>query len=79
MKVSSDGGTTFTQAEPVTPEFYDYIGTNDVWSSSLRTWWPFVIDLSPWAGQQVIVRFENFSNGSVTMPGLYVDNLVVGD
>ncbi|UCF05010.1 MAG: S8 family serine peptidase [bacterium] len=84
VKVSSDGGMTWTVVEPIG----GYDGTarsgnagipgeecftgynNDFWQMEL-------FDLSDYAGQQVQIRFHFGSDGSVYRSGWYVDDVVL--
>ena len=40
-----------------------------------RGWQTFTADLSPWAGQDVSIRFRMYSDGSVNLPGAYIDEV----
>ena len=61
--VNVDDGATVTQV--------DSVPNNTAWA--LRE-----LDLSAWAGQAVTVEFLHTSDGSITYPGTYLDDVLLG-
>ena len=76
VQISVDGGASFDKLTGVFPSY----GTVDgiaMWHGDAQTWRNYTADLSPWVGQQVIVRFGFFSDGSAAYPGVYLDDVSV--
>jgi hypothetical protein len=72
---------TFSVVNGVTPAYWDQSGGEMCWNDdqSQLGWQPYVADLTPYAGQTVLIRFSFNSDGSVTYPGPYIDDVVVAD
>ena len=64
VEVSSDFGTTWTRWGAVTGQG----GTN---------WYPVQLDLTPYAGTMLMIRFRLVSNGANTYDGWYIDDVSV--
>lgn len=86
VEVSTDGGVTwhilpgrYTTAE--NPSGYSYgpgytgISTTDHTISENAAWIEETFDLSPFAGQQVLIRFEYVTDESVNHAGLCIDDI----
>ncbi len=64
VEISVDGGATWTKISPA------YKGHD-------ATWYVEQIDLTPYAGSNVLFRFRFQSDGSVTYPGWYIDSVSI--
>jgi hypothetical protein len=81
LKISTNGGSTFTQVNAVTPAYPLTINNEDAWGGdhSGEGWQNYLADLSAYAGKNVILRFAFRSDGSTTAPGVYIDDLLVAE
>ncbi|WP_044245303.1 choice-of-anchor J domain-containing protein [Chondromyces apiculatus] len=82
LKVSTDGGTTWTVLSTVTPAYNLTIDSQSAWGGpalTTNTWATFSANLSAYVGQNVLLRFSFRSNASVQAPGVYVDDVVVAE
>jgi Immune inhibitor A peptidase M6 len=81
LKISNDGGATFTVLNTVNPPYNVNIFPEEAWGTEDFTmgWQIFTADLSAYAGQNIILRFSFQSDGSVTYPGVYIDDLVISE
>ena len=82
IKVSTDGGTTFTVLTSVNPPYnLSSVGGQVAWGEETfaNVWSPVIVDLSAYAGQQIVLRFSFRSDGSVVRPGVYIDDVQVGE
>jgi hypothetical protein len=81
IKVSTDGGTTFTVLTTVNPPYNLTVNTQPAWGEETfaNTWSPVVVDLAAYAGQQIVLRFSFRTDGSVVRPGVYIDDVQVGE
>jgi hypothetical protein len=81
VKISTNGGTTYALATAVTPAFTGTIGGEMGWGGSTghQFWDEYVVDLAAFAGMSVNVRFAMRTDGSVTYPGVYIDDVVITD
>ncbi|MFO0548432.1 MAG: immune inhibitor A [Polyangiaceae bacterium] len=81
LKVSIDGGQTFTQVSTVTPAYPLTITGQPAWGGdhSAEGWKNYQADLTAYAGHSVILRFAFRSDGATVYPGVYVDDLFVGE
>jgi hypothetical protein len=84
MEVSNDGGATWTLMDNsvVDPDYYDSsVGTTWAYSGHYSSdgWHQVSVDLSAYAGEVIQVRFAFYSDGSVTYPGWYIDELIILD
>jgi bacillopeptidase F (M6 metalloprotease family) len=84
LKVSTDG-VTFNTVNSVTPAYnltsvnnqVAWGGTTEPWA---QQWYVFEADLSAYAGvATVYLRFDFRTDGSVTYPGWYIDELMILD
>lgn len=90
VKISTDGGTNFTILYPTVPAAYDDDAANagnagipdepcfsghDVG----EFWQQHVFDLSDYAGDEVIIRWHFGSDSSINFPGVFIDDVFVGD
>jgi hypothetical protein len=85
LKISTDGGATFSLLTPVG----GYTGTantaNPLYPEPIYTgtatgnyWDKITVDLSAYAGQDVILRWHFGSDGSVQYAGWYIDDVAIG-
>ena len=82
--VSTDGGVTW---EPQTAENMAGESTRDdpgelaladrFYSGRAREWIEESIDLSPYAGQVILVRFQYITDAIFTAPGMVIDNIAI--
>ncbi len=81
LKVSSDGGPTFSEVMTVTPAYPLTISGQPAWGGDLSAqgWQPYSADLSAWAGHSIVLRFAFASDPAGVDPGVYVDDLVVAE
>jgi Immune inhibitor A-like, MAM domain len=81
IKVSTDGGMTYAIVPMVTPIYNQTFDGQGAWSGSTggMMWQQFVADLSAYVGMQVHLQFGFRSDGSVTYPGVYIDNVAITD
>nr|UZH23235.1 hypothetical protein [myxobacterium MSr12020] len=81
VKVSNDGGKTFTQLTAVTPAYGLTIGGQKAWGGnhSEEGWQNYTGDLSAYAGQSIILRLAFRSDGASVFPGVYVDDVTVAE
>jgi hypothetical protein len=83
VKVSTDGGTTWTVVTPVggyTGTAYAStpgVGGQPIFGGSSGGWLKKTFDLSSYVGQNATLRLHFGSDGSVTYPGWYVDDIIV--
>lgn len=81
LKVSANGGQTFTTVTTVSPPYPLTITGQPAWGGdhSVEGWQNYSADLTAWAGQSIILRFAFRSDGATVFPGVYIDDLVVSE
>ncbi|MRG96999.1 choice-of-anchor J domain-containing protein [Polyangium spumosum] len=81
LKVSTNGGQSFSTVTAVTPAYSLNILSQPAWGGDQSGvgWQPYMADLSAYAGQTVILRFAFRSDGATVFPGVYVDEVVVAE
>jgi hypothetical protein len=81
LKVSTNGGQSFTQVMTVTPAYSLTVGGQKAWGGNHSTegWQNYSADLTAYAGQSIILRFSFRSDGATVFPGVYVDEVVVAE
>jgi len=79
IKVSTDGGATFTVLSTVTPAYNLTIDGQSAYGGHGQVWEQVTADLSAYAGQQIILQFSFRSDTSGTYPGVYIDDMVVAE
>ncbi|AKU89642.1 hypothetical protein AKJ08_0029 [Vulgatibacter incomptus] len=81
LKVSTDGGETFTAVTSVSPGPDVHLDGQPAWGGDhIGSGWRLVqADLTEYAGQIVQLRFDFRSDGGVNFEGAYIDDLVVID
>lgn len=81
LKVSINGGTSFTQVTTVSPAYGLVIAGQPAWGGdhSIEGWQHYSADLTPYAGKTIILRFAFRSDGATVFPGVYVDDVVVAE
>jgi len=82
LLVSPDGGDTWDMIETPAGTDSDPVGNNLGWgytgfSGGGRSgeWIEETVDLSAYAGQQILVRFEYVTDAAVNLPGFLVDDI----
>lgn len=75
VMVSTDGGATWTPLETArtTRENPHGNGYGPGYTGSSGEWVEEVIDLTPYAGQPILLRFEYITDAAVTQPGMLID------
>jgi hypothetical protein len=76
VEISTDFGTRWTELARY--DMGDHPGWSDG-SASAGDWVHESIDLSPYVGKKVRIRFRLVSDGGVTFDGWYLDNIAVSD
>ncbi|MEM9692626.1 MAG: hypothetical protein AAGA56_08780, partial [Myxococcota bacterium] len=81
LQVSTDGGSTFSLVSTVTPTYDQNVQGEATWGDPFATpmWDEYVADLSAFAGQTIILRFQYASDSSFELRGTYVDDILVFD
>lgn len=81
LKVSTNGGRSFTQVTTVTPAYSLTIAGQPTWGGdhSAQGWQNYTADLTAYAGQSIILRFAFRSDGATVFPGVYIDDVVVAE
>jgi hypothetical protein len=81
LKVSTNGGATYTVVPTVMPAYNATVAAESAWNgnNSGAGWVAYTADLTAYAGQNVLLRFSFRTDGSVVYPGAYVDDFVVSD
>lgn len=79
LKVSNDGGMTFTLVSGVTPAYPLKVAGEPAWGGHQGGlgWQLMEADLSAYAGQVIQVQFAFNSDPSGTYPGVYIDEIYV--
>lgn len=79
LKVSTNGGQSFTQVTTVSPPYPLTVGGQPAWGGNhaAEGWRNFQADLSAFAGQTIILRFAFKSDGAAVYPGVYLDDIFV--
>lgn len=79
LKISNDGGATYTLVDTVMPGYPLTIAGEPAWGGHQAAlgWQVVQANLSPYAGQTVRLRFSFRSDSSGTSPGVYIDDLLV--
>jgi hypothetical protein len=81
LKVSTNGGQSFTQVTTVTPAYSLNISGQPAWGGdhSAGGFQNYTADLTAYAGQSIILRFAFRSDGATVLPGVYIDEVVVAE
>jgi hypothetical protein len=81
LKVSTNGGQSFTQIMTVTPAYSLNIVGQPAWGGdhSAEGWQNYMADLTAYVGQSIILRFDFRSDGATVFPGVYIDEIVVAE
>lgn len=81
LKVSTNGGSSFTNVTTVTPAYGLTIGGQPAWGGdhSAEGWTHYSADLTAYIGQPIILRFSFRSDGATVFPGVYVDDIIVAE
>jgi len=79
LEISSDGGKTWkilegprsTSENPMGNNLgYGYTGESGGWVEE-------VVDLTPWAGKEILLRFECITDDAVNHPGFFLDDISI--
>lgn len=81
LKISTDGGVTYTQVMTVNPPYNGNNGGETCWEGdqSALGWQQVTADLTGYAGTNVRLRLAFRSDTSVEYPGVYIDDMKVLD
>lgn len=81
LKVSTNGGQSFTEVTTVTPAYSLTIAGQPAWGGdhSAEGWQNYTADLTAYVGQSIILRFAFRSDGATVFPGVYIDHVVVAE
>ncbi|MGH9280591.1 MAG: peptidase M6 [Acidimicrobiales bacterium] len=86
VQISSDGGRTYRSlpATPTTaladPQAHPTVLANlPGFTGESEGWVRETVDLSPYAGQTVLLAFRYVTDWSIALPGVWFDNIAVGD
>jgi hypothetical protein len=81
LKVSTNGGQSFTQVNTVTPPYPLTVAGQSAWggNQSAAGWHNVQADLTAFAGQTIILRFAFRSDGAAVYPGVYIDDVFVAE
>jgi hypothetical protein len=79
LKVSTDGGATFSIVTGVTPAYTLTVNSESAWGGHQgdQGWQLVTADLTPYANQQIKLRFAFRSDSSGQYPGVYIDDVIV--
>ena len=81
LKVSTNGGQSFTEVTTVTPAYSLTITGKPAWGGdhSAEGWQNYTAALTAYIGQPIILRFAFRSDGATVFPGVYIDDVVVAE
>lgn len=81
LKVSTNGGQSFTTVTSVSPAYSLTIAGQPAWGGdhSAEGWQIYSADLAAHAGKTIILRFAFRSDGASVFPGVYIDDIVVSE
>jgi Immune inhibitor A peptidase M6 len=81
LKVSTNGGQSFTQVTTVTPAYSLNIYGQPAWGGdhSANGWQNYMADLTAYAGKSILLSFAFRSDGAGVFPGVYIDDVVVAE
>ncbi|AKU89651.1 choice-of-anchor J domain-containing protein [Vulgatibacter incomptus] len=79
VRVSTDGGSTFSVLSDVSPAYGGNVDSVPAWSGnqSGAGWQQFSANLAAFEGQQVKLRFAFRSDGSTNFAGVYIDDVSI--
>ena len=77
--VSTDNGVTFTVVTTVTPSYPLTVAGEPAFGGYNQVWETVDVDLSAYAGQQVVLRFGFQSDGSFNGSGVYIDAITIAE
>jgi bacillopeptidase F (M6 metalloprotease family) len=80
LKVSANGGA-YTLVTGVVPAYDLTVQSEPAWGGddSAQGWKYFTADLSAYAGDQIRLRFAFRSDSSIQKPGVYIDDISLGE
>ncbi len=81
LKVSTNGGQTFTDVSTVAPPYNLTVAGKPAWGGdhSADGWTNYRADLTAFIGQPIILRFAFRSDPATVFPGVYIDDIVVAE
>ena len=83
VKISTDGGTNWSLLDDtvIEPDYDGMLIGESAYRGDKSTlgWHQVTADLTAWVGQTIMLRFAFRSDGSVTRPGWFIDDVMVAD
>jgi hypothetical protein len=81
LKVSTNGGQTYTEVMTVSPPYPLTIAGQPAWGGDLSAlgWQNYTADLTAYAGTSIELRFAFRSDAATVYPGVYIDDVVVAE
>lgn len=84
LRISEDGGVSFVAIPTgsVQPAYnHDNVAGEDAWTGPLAStgWRPMLVNLTPWAGREVVLRFAFNSDAANNDAGWYVDDVLIAE
>jgi len=61
----------------VTPAYNASVGSQSSWTYNTQTWNQYSVDLNPYVGQTIQLRFCFYSDSSIQYAGWYIDDLMI--
>ncbi len=79
VEVSSDGGNTWKILRGIRSSEDNPIGNNLGYGYTGKSggWVEEEIDLTPWAGKEILLRFELITDDAVNNPGFFLDDIAI--
>src|SRR5262249_49757196 len=79
LKVSVDGGTTYSLVTAVTPAYSLTVGSQSAWggNQSPAGWAKYTANLAAYAVHHIKLRFAFQSDSINQDPGVYIDDVLV--
>ncbi|MFH2008436.1 MAG: DUF4215 domain-containing protein [bacterium] len=76
----STNGVTWTVLQNPSVAYNTVMGMESAWTGqALEVWTEVTFDLAAYAGQTIQLAFALYTDGSITYPGMYVDDILVLD
>lgn len=79
LMVSTDGGATWTPLETdrTTLDNPHGLSYGPGYTGQSGDWFEETVDLTPYAGQEILVRFEYITDDATTQPGMLIDDVSI--
>ncbi|MBU1239472.1 immune inhibitor A, partial [Myxococcota bacterium] len=76
-EVELNGSGTWDDSSTHTPAYNEDNGSRMTWSGQQQSWENFEVDLTPYVGNTAKIRWCFYSDGSVTYPGWFIDDVMI--